>query len=268
MDALDKIQKMWEKGRYACIGLDSERNRLPNWALEEKLPQFAFNQWLIDRTSPWVAAYKPNMAFYEAEALNGLESLLKTIEYLRERHPNILTICDAKRADIGSTNEGYAKAIFGRMGFDAVTLNPYLGSEAMQPFLTWEGKICIMLCRTSNPGAGELQDLDVGGKPLWQVVAETVRDKWNTLGNCMLVAGATYPEELRHIRALVPEMGLLIPGFGTQGGTPEEAVPMAICPDEEYRIIANSSRAIIFAKDPASAAREFHQSLQKAMSLS
>jgi orotidine-5'-phosphate decarboxylase len=179
---------------------------------------------VIDQTHAYASAYKPNIAFYEARGEAGLIALARTMDYLRATYPDILTICDAKRADIGSTNQGYVEAIFDRLGFDAVTLNPYLGREALEPFLERTDKGCILLCRTSNPGAGELQDLDIGGKPLWQVVAERVRDHWNARGNCMLVAGATYPGELRRIREIVGDMVLLVPGIGAQGGDVEQTV--------------------------------------------
>jgi orotidine-5'-phosphate decarboxylase len=175
------------------------------------------------------------------------------MSYLRLNHPDILTICDAKRADIGSTNQGYVEAILDRLGFDAVTLNPYLGREALEPFLARADKGCIILCRTSNPGAGEWQDLEIGGKPLWQMVAERVRDHWNTRGNCMLVAGATYPGELRRIREIVGDMTLLVPGVGAQGGDVEQAV-LAGRTAAGTGMIINSSRGIIFADDPAAAA--------------
>jgi len=202
------------------------------------------------------------MAFYEARGEAGLAALAKTIDYLRAEFPDILTICDAKRADIGSTNQGYVEAIFDRLGFDAVTLNPYLGREALEPFLARADKGCILLCRTSNPGAGELQDLMVDGKPLWQIVAERVRDHWNTRGNCMLVAGATYPGELRQIRAIAGDMPLLVPGIGAQGGDVEQTARAGQTPDGRGMII-NSSRGIIFAADPAASARSLRDTINQ-----
>ncbi|NDJ78897.1 MAG: orotidine-5'-phosphate decarboxylase, partial [Chloroflexi bacterium] len=151
-----------------CVGLDSRIDRLPERFHAAEFSQFTFNRWIIEQTHEAVCAYKPNIAFYEALGPEGLAALEQTVEYLRAQHPDILTICDAKRADIGSTNQGYVTAIFDRLGFDAVTLNPYLGREALAPFLERTDKACIILCRTSNPGAGEFQDLDVGGVPLWQ----------------------------------------------------------------------------------------------------
>lgn len=237
-----------------CVGLDSDLDRLPERFQEEPVPQFAFNRWIIEQTHPYVSAYKPNMAFYEAQGVNGLRALELTLAYLSAEHPDIVTICDAKRADIGSTNQGYVTGIFDRLGFDAVTLNPYLGREALDPFLQRTDKACILLCRTSNPGAGELQDLSVEGKPLWRIVAERARDYWNTNGNCMLVAGATYPDELRQIRAIVGEMTLLVPGIGAQGGDIAATVQAGLNAGGAGMII-NSSRAIIFADDPGAEAK-------------
>jgi orotidine-5'-phosphate decarboxylase len=245
-----------------CVGLDSDFARLPERFRTDELPQFAFNRRVIEQTHAYASAYKPNMAFYEARGEAGLTALARTLDYLRAQHPDILTICDAKRADIGSTNQGYVEAIFDRLGFDAVTLNPYLGREALEPFLARADKGCILLCRTSNPGAGELQDLDVGGKPLWQIVAERVRDHWNTRGNCMLVAGATYPGELRHIREIVGDMLLLVPGIGAQGGDVEQTVRAGQTPTGNGMII-NSSRGIIFADDPAAAARSLRDTINR-----
>lgn len=249
-------------GSLLCVGLDSRLDRLPERFLQEAHPQFAFNRHIIQQTFAYTAAYKPNMAFYEARGAAGLTELALTVDYLREHHPYILTICDAKRADIGSTNEGYVTAILDELGFDAVTLNPYLGREALAPFLKRADKSCILLCRTSNPGAGEFQDLDVGGKPLWHVVAEQIAGEWNANGNCMLVAGATYPAELAEIRALVGDMPLLVPGIGAQGGDVEKTVKAGL--DSQGRgLIINSSRGIIFADDPGAEARDLRGAINQ-----
>jgi orotidine-5'-phosphate decarboxylase len=250
---IDKYNRRVEQAdSLVCVGLDSEFARLPDRFKTDEFPQFAFNRWIIEQTHPYASAYKPNIAFYEARG--EITALAKTMAYLRENHPDILTICDAKRADIGSTNQGYVEAIFDRLGFDAVTLNPYLGREALEPFLRRDDRGCIILCRTSNPGAGELQDLEVGGKPLWQIVAEQVREHWNARGNCMLVAGATYPAELRRIREIVGDMPLLVPGVGAQGGDVAQTVRAGQTSTGKGMII-NSSRGIIFAAHPAEASR-------------
>ena len=245
-----------------CVGLDSAFKRLPARFQTEEYPQFAFNCWIIAQTHPYVSAYKPNIAFYEARGDAGLRALKLTLEYLRVHHPDILTICDAKRADIGSTSGEYAAAIFDWLGFDAVTLNPYLGRDALAPFLERADKGCIILCRTSNPGAGDFQDLVIGDRPLWQVVAERVSQEWNARGNCMLVAGATYPAELAHIRALAGDMTLLVPGVGAQGGDVEQTVRAGLNRQGKGLII-NASRAVLFADDPAGAARALRDEINR-----
>lgn len=245
-----------------CIGLDSDYDRLPEHFKQAEYPQYEFNRWIIEQTHPFASAYKPNSAFYEARGVEGQRALELTAAYLRASHPDILTICDAKRADIGSTNEGYVSAILDHMGFDAVTLNPYLGREALSPFLKRADKGCILLCRTSNPGAGEFQDLIAEGKPLWQIVAERVVNEWNSLGNCLLVAGATYPGELKQIRALVGDLTLLVPGVGAQGGDVEQTV-RAGANAQGRGMIINSSRGIIFAEDPAEAARRLRDDINQ-----
>jgi orotidine-5'-phosphate decarboxylase len=245
-----------------CVGLDSDYSRLPASFQREERPQFAFNRWIIDQTHPYVSAYKPNMAFYEARGAQGIRELALTLDYLREHYPDILTICDAKRADIGSTSTAYAHAIFDELGFDAVTLHPYLGRDALAPFLERADRGCIILCRTSNPGAGEFQDRIVGGQPLWEVVARQVCAEWNSAGNCMLVVGATYPDELRRVRAIAGEMTLLVPGVGTQGGD-ITAVMGAGLNRSGLGLIVSASRSVLFADDPAAAARELRDHLNR-----
>jgi orotidine-5'-phosphate decarboxylase len=234
-----------------CIGLDSDFAKIPKRFYDEQFPQFEFNKWIIDQTHEYVSAYKPNLAFYESQGMQGWHELKLTLDYLEEKHPDIFTIADAKRADIGSTNEGYVTAIFDRFGFDAVTLNPYLGEEALRPFLERQGKTCIILCKTSNPGSGEFQDLPVGNKnePLWQVVSERVAKKWNKAGNCMLVVGATYPKELAVVRKIVGEMVILVPGVGTQGGD-LQAVLKHGTTKQGKGLLINVGRSVIFAQDP------------------
>jgi orotidine-5'-phosphate decarboxylase len=238
-----------------CVGLDTDYERIPPRFLNDAHPQFAFNRYIIDQTQAYVSAYKPNMAFYEARGEAGLHELRLTMEYLRDHHPDILTICDAKRGDIGSTNTGYVTAIFDYYGFDAITLHPYLGGEALQPFLDRANKACIILCRTSNPGSGELQNLTFDGRAFWEIIAEKTRDRWNRNGNCMLVMGATYPEEIKRVRSIVSDMPLLVPGIGAQGGNLEQTVRFG--GDSAGRgLIINSSRGIIFTDDPAASARQ------------
>ena len=261
---LQKFERRAEAvGSLVCVGLDPEMERIPSRFRDERLPLFAFNRWIIEQTHCYAAAYKPNMAFYEALGTQGITELQLTIEYLRSEHPDIFTICDAKRADIGNTNRGYVASIFDVMGFDAVTLHPYLGREALAPFLEREDKVCIVLCRTSNAGAGEFQDLKTDGKPLWEMVATRVSTEWNAAGNCMLVVGATYPEEMRRIRAIAPEMPFLVPGVGAQGGD-VAAVVSAGLDARGGGLVISSSRGILYSEDPARAALALRDEIQAA----
>lgn len=238
-----------------CVGLDIDYRKLPARFDNETQPLLAFNQWLIDETHPYTAAYKLNVAFYEALGVEGVKQLKRTVDYLYDNHPDIIVIADAKRGDIGHTNQAYVRAIFDELGADAVTLHPYLGREALEPFLERDDKACIILCRTSNPGAGDLQDLLVEGqKPLWLHVAEQVTNVWNTRWNCMLVVGATYPDEMTRVRSVVGEMTLLVPGVGAQGGN-VEAVIRAGINSAGKGLIVSSSRAIIYSDNPAQATR-------------
>jgi len=246
-----------------CVGLDSDISRIPEKFLSSATPQFDFNRWIIDQTAEFAASYKPNMAFYEARGPQGISELHQTVEYLRLNYPEIVAICDAKRADIGNTNDAYAVATFDELGFDAITLHPYLGRQALAPFLSRKDKACIILCRTSNPGAGELQDLLSDGKPLWHHVAERVSQHWDVDGNCMLVVGATYPEEMRAIRAIAPRTTFLVPGIGAQGGDIEATVAAGL--DHEGRgLMISSSRDILFRGDPRAAARRTRDSIRAA----
>jgi orotidine-5'-phosphate decarboxylase len=263
MNAITKYeQRAKDVNSLLCVGLDSDYNRLPARFRSDERPQFTFNRWIIDQTHPYVSAFKPNMAFYEARGAQGLQELALTLDYLRQQHPNTLTICDAKRADIGSTSAAYARAIFDQLGFDAVTLHPYLGRDALSPFLERGDRGCIILCRTSNPGAGEFQDLIIDDQPLWEVVARQVYTEWNAAGNCMLVVGATYPEELRRVREIVGEMTLLVPGVGAQGGD-IAAVMEAGLNQSRLGMIVNASRSVLFADDPAAAARQLRDDLNR-----
>jgi len=246
-----------------CIGLDSDISRIPERFLTSRTPQFDFNRWIIEQTAEFAASYKPNMAFYEARGTEGLAELQQTMDYLRLHYPDIVTVCDAKRADIGNTNEAYAVAIFDELGFDSVTLHPYLGREALSPFLVRTDKACIILCRTSNPGAGEFQDFASNGKPLWQFVAERVSHDWDNDGNCMLVVGATYPDEMRIIRKIAPATTFLVPGIGAQGG--DVAAVVAAGLDHHGRgLMISCSRDILFSEDPAAAARMFRDAIRAA----
>jgi orotidine-5'-phosphate decarboxylase len=250
------------KQSMLCIGLDADMSKLPERFYSEQFPQFEFNKWIIDETHQYASAYKPNLAFYEAQGIQGMNELRLTIEYLEEKYPEKFTIADAKRGDIGNTNAGYVRSVFDVLGFDAVTLNPYLGGEALQPFLERDDKTCIVLCKTSNPGSGEFQDLLVGKKqqPLWEVVAQRVADDWNRHKNCMLVVGATYPEQLKTVRSLVGDMTILVPGVGEQGGDAKKALEAGLT-KKGVGLLINVGRSIIFAKDPAAEAKKYYSQL-------
>ncbi len=254
---------MEASGSLLCVGLDPELARLPERFHAEPHPLFAFCREVIDATAPFACAFKPNTAFFEALGAQGWTELAMVFAYLREHYPDVLSICDAKRGDIGSTNAGYVSAVFDGLGADAITLHPYLGAEALRPFLEREDKASIVLCRTSNAGAGELQDLQLDGKPLWEHVAAHVNSEWNANGNCMLVVGATWPAEMQRIRAIAPEMTLLVPGIGAQGGDVEATVQAGLRADGKGLVIS-SSRAIVYAANPAQAARETRDAINAA----
>ncbi|MBI4272572.1 orotidine-5'-phosphate decarboxylase [Candidatus Uhrbacteria bacterium] len=253
------LQDRWAQSTAVCVGLDSDYGKIPehlkSGSVQEAL--FLFNTALIDATADAVCAYKIQIAYYEACGAEGIFALIKTAQYVREKYSAIPLILDAKRADIGSTNDAYAKAAFDVFGYDAITLHPYLGGEALKPFLDQKDKGCIILCRTSNNGAGEFQDLLVDGKPLYIKVARQVKETWNVNGNCAVVVGATYPKELEEVRTIVGDIPILIPGIGAQGGDVQKTV-QAGKNSKGQGMIINSSRGIIFAskkKDFSDAAR-------------
>ena len=265
MNIIEKYNRRAEKiNLLLCVGLDADFSKIPERFLKMEFPQFEFNKWIIGETHEYSAAFKANSAFYEARGDRGIRELKMTMEYLREKHPDVFLICDCKRADIGNTNQGYVDSFFDWYGFDAITLHPYLGEEALRPFLDRKDKGCIILCRTSNPGAGELQDLSVGGKPIWQIVAEKVFEDWNKNYNCLLVVGATYPEEMKKIREIAGEMTFLVPGVGAQGGD-VKAVMEAGQNSAGLGLIINSSRGIIFADNPKEEARKLCEEIRKYM---
>ena len=262
MTAMEKYQeRVTTTGSVLCVGLDTDMEKVPERFRSSATPQFDFNKWIIEQTHADVCAYKPNVAFYEARGEQGIRELQMTMDYLRNEHPTIFTIADAKRGDIGNTNRGYVTAIFDTLGFDAVTLHPYLGQEAIQPFLDRKDKVSIFLCKTTNPGAGEFQDLKLDGTPLWMHVATRVSQVWNTNNNCMVVVGATYPTELHAIRKIVGHMPFLVPGVGAQGGDITEVLSAGLSTTKRDLII-NVSRDIIFANDPSAAAKKLNQRIK------
>ncbi|OGG39707.1 orotidine 5'-phosphate decarboxylase [Candidatus Jorgensenbacteria bacterium RIFCSPLOWO2_01_FULL_45_25b] len=237
-------------GKFLCVGLDSEFSRIPLSARTDSIADSiaGFNRAIVEATKDFVCAYKPNVAFYEAYGDEGYSALRRTVLDIHTIVPDVPVILDAKRADIGSTNANYAKMAFEYIQADAITVHPYLGGEALLPFLTRAEKGVIVLCRTSNLGAGEFQDLLVNSEPLYRFVARRVASKWNKNGNCGLVVGATYPDELHEVREIVGDMPILIPGIGAQGGDLQKVVSAGR--DSHGRgIILSSSRGILFASD-------------------
>jgi orotidine-5'-phosphate decarboxylase len=262
MNPTDKYnQRAQTINSLLCVGLDPDFEKLPERFKSLPFPQFEFNKWIIEETHEYVSAYKPNTASYEVRGYKGWQELEMTIGYLKKNYPDIFTICDAKRGDIGYTSELYARAILDVLDFDAITLHPYLGEEALMPFLDRKDKASIILCRTSNLGASELQDLMVEGKPIWQIIAERVSEVWNKNNNCMLVVGATYPEELAQIRKIIGDLTLLVPGIGTQGGSVKEVMERGMNSNKSGLIIS-SSKAIIFAENPKEEARKLCEEIR------
>ena len=261
MNFITSLKSRWsDANSLVCVGLDPEPSKFPAHLRNDPDAVFAFCSAIVDATSDLVCCFKPQIAHFAA--LGAEDALQRLIAHIHAAHPGVPVILDAKRGDIGSTAQNYAIEAFDRYGADAVTANPYLGRDSVQPFLDRADKGVVILCRTSNPGAGDFQDLDVRnndgtGKPLYQRVAETVARDWNGNGNCMLVVGATWPEQLRDVRAIVGDMPLLIPGVGAQGGDVEAVVTNGRTADGGGLVIS-SSRAILYAgsgPDFADAAR-------------
>jgi len=250
------LAQAWDRNdSLLCIGLDPEIERFPAEIRAQPSPIFQFNKAVIDATADLVCAYKPQFAHYAA--YEAEDQLQRTIEYVHRTYPGVPVILDAKRGDVGNTAERYAIEAFERYEADAVTVNPYLGGDSLEPFLRYANKGVVVLCRTSNPGAGELQDLETGGRPLYQVVAELAARRWNSRGNCLLVVGATYPRELAEVREIVGDMALLVPGVGAQGGAVGQAVQNGQTRNGTG-LIVSSSRGILYASaeaDFAAAAR-------------
>lgn len=249
MRFIDKLKAAWQQNNsLVCVGLDPDLARFPA-PLEKKAASiFAFNKAIIDATHDLVCAYKPQIAYFASESAE--DQLQQTLDYLKANYPHIPVILDSKRGDIGSTAERYAAEAFVRYGADAVTINPYMGHDSAEPFLRHADKGVILLCRTSNSGAGDLQDMVVDGAPLFEHVARMIADKWNGNNNCMLVVGATWPEQMRRIRNIVGDMPLLVPGVGAQGGDVEALLKAGQTADGTGLVIS-SSRAILYASSGA-----------------
>lgn len=266
MHFMQSLQQAWTRNdSLVCVGLDPEPTKFPAHLRDTPDAVFDFCRAIVDATADLICAFKPQIAHFAA--LRAEETLERLIAHIHDRHPGVPVILDAKRGDIGSTAQHYATEAFERYRADAVTLNPYLGRDSIQPFLDRADKGVILLCRTSNPGGADFQALDCGGQPLYLRVAETIARDWNAHGNCALVTGATWPEEIRQVRALIGDMPLLVPGIGAQGGD-IEAVMHAGRTREGLGLMINSSRGIIYAgsgEDFAAAARAAASELRGAI---
>lgn len=287
MSFFDKLNKAIDTSNsLLCIGLDPVVEKIPYRFQSSETPLYDFCTYIIDETASYAVAFKPNSAFFEAEGANGIAQLQAVCEYIRTNYSDTLIFLDAKRADIGSTNEAYAKYAFDYLQADAITLHPYLGKEGIQPFLNRSDKGCIILCHTSNPGAGEIQELLIhrasGGDTVknsgsriapqegglvrddkimvYEHIAERVAKDWNTNQNCMLVVGATYPEQLRRVRELVGDLPILVPGIGAQGGDVEATLKAGLTGDKKGLIIT-VSRSVIFAENPKEEARKIQAAI-------
>ena len=263
MGFMQQLRQRWDDaGTLVCVGLDPEPAKFPARFRDDPDGVFAFCRAVVDATAEFACAFKPQFAHFAA--LGAEDALQRLVAHIHQVHPGIPVILDAKRGDIGSTAAQYAVEAFDRYGADAVTLNPYLGRDSVQPFLDRAGKGVVLLCRTSNPGAKDFQDLDCGGRPLYQQVAATVARDWNAGGQCLLVVGATWPRELAQVREIVGEMPFLVPGVGAQGGDVEAVVKAGKTADGGGLVIS-SSRAILYAgqgEDFAAAAQRAARELR------
>lgn len=259
------IDQIKIKKSFLCIGLDVDLDKIPQYLLKEEDPIFAFNRAIIDATHHLCVAYKPNTAFYEANGLTGWKSLEKTIQYLNQNHPEIFTVADAKRGDIGNTSKMYAKAFFEDLGFDSVTVAPYMGKDSVEPFLEFSEKHTILLALTSNEGAFDFQTKTIDGKEVYKCILETSKN-WKNSDNLMYVVGATKAEYLADIRKIIPNSFLLVPGVGAQGGNIQDVCKYGM--NDSVGLLINSSRGIIYASngvDFAEAAAEKAKELQQEM---
>lgn len=258
-------QQIHQKKSFLCIGLDVDLTKIPQHLLQEPDPIFAFNKAIIDATHDLAVAYKPNTAFYEAYGVKGWMSLQKTIEYINQNHPEIFTIADAKRGDIGNTSTMYAKAFFEDLGFDSVTVAPYMGQDSVEPFLAFENKHTILLGLTSNPGSKDFQKLSFDEHSLFEKVLQTSQT-WQNAHNLMYVVGATQADYFTKIRKIIPDNFILVPGVGAQGGSLDDVCKFGM--NSQVGLLINSSRDIIYASneaDFAEKARERALAMQQLM---
>ena len=245
MTFIEKLKNRWtESQSLLCVGLDPDLNRFPESIKQKKDCYYEFCTAIVDATAAYACAFKPQIAYF---ASCGAEAELKAIiDYIHQHYPTIPVVLDSKRGDIGSTAKHYAKEAFVRYGADAVTLSPYMGFDSVQPYLEYEDKGAILLCRTSNPGGNDIQMLQVNGEPIYQHVAKLAAGPWNLNGQLGLVVGATYPNEIAAVRSIVGDLPLLVPGVGAQGGDINACVTAGITADKTGMMI-NSSRAILYA---------------------
>ena len=245
MTRQELIQQIKQKRSFLCVGLDTDPKKMPQCVFDLHDPIFEFNKAIIDATAPYCVAYKPNLAFYEAYGIKGMEAFVKTCEYIKENHPNHLIIADAKRGDIGNTSQMYARTFFEEYNIDALTVAPYMGEDSVTPFLQYEGKWVILLALTSNKGSHDFQlTEDAQGERLFEKVLKKSQE-WGNTDNMMYVVGATQGKMFEDIRKVAPKAFLLVPGIGAQGGSLEEVCKYGMIDD--CGLIVNSSRAIIYA---------------------
>lgn len=239
------FEEIKKKQSFLCVGLDTDINKIPSHLLETEDPIYEFNKAIIDATSPYCVAYKPNLAFYESEGVRGLNSLKKTVSYIQQKYPNQFIIADAKRGDIGNTSEMYARSFFDKLNVDAVTVAPYMGVDSVKPFLTNSERWVILLALTSNQGSLDFQlTSDSNGERLFEKVLR-ISQKWSSLDQMMYVVGATQVRLFEDVRKIVPNHFLLVPGVGAQGGSLEEVSHYGM--NKQCGLLVNSSRAIIYA---------------------
>ena len=265
MTTQDLVSQIKKKKSFLCIGLDVDLEKIPTHLLAEEDPIFEFNKAIIDATHHLTVAYKPNIAFYEAYGIKGWQALEKTINYLNEKHPDIFTIADAKRGDIGNTSTRYAKAFFSDLNFDSITVAPYMGEDSVVPFLEFENKHTILLALTSNRGAFDFQTKKVDGEEVYKKVLQTSQT-WKNHHNLMYVVGATKAEYFAAIRKIIPDSFILVPGVGAQGGSVAEVCKYGL--NDQVGLLINSARGIIYASTEenfAEAAAEKAKELQQEM---
>ncbi|MEZ5069707.1 MAG: orotidine-5'-phosphate decarboxylase [Bacteroidales bacterium] len=266
MNAETLFRNIIKKKSYLCVGLDTDYNKIPKALLDAPYPIYEFNRRIVDATADFAVAYKPNLAFYESLGAAGAMSLEMTLSYIREHYPDLFLIADAKRGDIGNTSRMYAHAYFRTLDCDAITLSPYMGHDSISPFLESENRWVVLLALTSNPGSGDFQQLELAdGSRLFEAVIRTSA-AWGNVNNTMYVVGATKASDMAHIRTIIPEHFLLVPGVGAQGGSLQEVASHGM--NDRCGLLVNASRSILYADGTNKfdqAARKEAEQLQKAM---